>query len=166
MRKIVSSAALATVLLLAAPSVFGAPPASKPAPGTIVIVFKDGHRQSFSLSEIDRIEFPAAAPSASAVTSGPSRGRYFGKWEVGDGSGSTFYITLSEDGDAYRTLNSIHGKWEYANGEAHITWNDGAQDAIRKVGSRYQKSAYRAGKSFSDPPDNITDAHNTTEKPI
>jgi len=52
------------------------------------------------------------------------------------------------------------------NGEAHITWDDGAMDAIRKVGSRDRKSAYAAGKSFNDNPDNVTDAHNTSKTPI
>jgi len=33
---------------------------------------------------------------------------------------------------------------------------DGAEDAIRKAGSRFQKSAYSAGKSFTDEPDNVT----------
>jgi hypothetical protein len=98
--------------------------------------------------------------------SGPSRGHFFGKWEVGDGSGSTFYITLQKDGDAKRSLGDVHGKWVYVNGEAQITWDDGAEDAIRRVGSLYQKFAYRAGKSFSDVPDNVTSASNITPKPI
>jgi hypothetical protein len=164
MRKIVL-ATLAATFLLPACGVFGAPASSKPSPGSIVIVFKDGHRQSFNLSDIERVEFPTAASAASAGAN-PSRGHYFGKWEVGDGNGGNFFITLSEDGDAYRTLNAVHGKWVYVNGEAHITWNDGAQDAIRRVGSRYQKSAYRAGKTFNDEPDNVTDAKNTEPKPI
>ena len=40
-------------------------------------------------------------------------------------------------------------------------WDDGAQDAIRKVGSTYRKFAYSKGKSFNDEPDNVTDARNT-----
>ena len=32
--------------------------------GQIVIVFKDGHRQSFNMGEIARIEFPGGAPVA------------------------------------------------------------------------------------------------------
>jgi hypothetical protein len=54
---------------------------------------------------------------------------------------------------------------QYVNGEAQITWDDGAKDAIRKVGSKYQKYAYSADKSFSDPPDNVTSAQNTNPKP-
>jgi hypothetical protein len=52
------------------------------------------------------------------------------------------------------------------NGEAEVTWDDGAQDAIRRVGSRFQKFAYEAGKSFTDIPANVTNARNLTPKPI
>jgi hypothetical protein len=89
-----------------------------------------------------------------------------GKWEAGDGNGGTFYITLDESGDAHRSIGGVHGKWAYVDGEAHITWDDGAQDAIRKVGSRYQKFAYEAGKSFTDVPDNVASAHLTNPRPI
>jgi hypothetical protein len=169
MRSIVSVAALSTLLCLAAPAGFaGAPSSSKSAPGTIVIVFKDGHKQSFNLSDIVRVEFPAAAET-SAVTgsaNSPSRGRYLGKWECGDGSGSNFYITLEESGDAMRSIGDVHGRWAYVDGEARVTWDDGKLDAIRRVGSRFQKFAYMEGKSFTDKPDNVTDAHNTTPHPI
>ena len=134
--------------------------------GAIVIIFKDGHRQSFNLADIDRVEFPVAAETAAANSASPSRGRYFGKWKVGDGAGNDFSITLEENGDARRSIGDEHGKWAYVNGEAHITWDDGKLDAIRKVGSRYQKFAYVAGKSFTDAPDNVTNAQNTTPHPI
>ena len=142
----------------------------KAAPGTIVIVFKDGHRQSYKLADIDRVEFGAASAYASSSENSspgqPSRGRFLGKWECGDGSGGTFYITLNEDGSAWRSIHNTAGHWVLVNGEAHITWNDGAMDAIRKVGSQFQKSAYAAGKLFTDDPDNVTSAHNTTPHPI
>ena len=169
MRKFFSVAGLATLLCLAAPASFaGAPPAAKSGPATIVIVFKDGHRQSFNLADIDRVEFPVSDQVASmtTTTTGPSRGHFFGKWECGDGSGGTFYITLEENGDAMRSIGNVHGKWTYLNGEAQIKWDDGAEDAIRKVGSKYQKFAYTAGKAFTDVPANVTDARNTTYKPI
>jgi hypothetical protein len=167
MRKIVSTASLIAILFVTASIVLAAPaPSSKATPGTIVIVFKDGHRQSFSLADIERVEFPTTGPESAVTTSGPSRGHFLGKWEVGDGSGGMFYITLREDGDATRTLGDVNGKWLYVNGEAQITWDDGAEDAIRKVGSRYQKFAYKAGKAFTDVPDNVTSATNTTQKPI
>ena len=175
MRMFVSVAGLATLLCLAVPSGFAkTPTAPKSGPGTIVIVFKDGHRQSFNLSEIDRVEFPAASAAAAASDTGssnsplPSRGRFLGKWEVGvgDGTTSTFYITLDEDGNARKSMGSSRGSWVYVDGEAHITWDDGWRDAIRKVGPRYQKFAYGSGKSFSDTADNVTGARNTTPNPI
>jgi hypothetical protein len=169
MRSMVSVAALSTLLCLAAPAGFaGASPASKSGAGTIVIVFKDGHKQSFNLSEIERVEFPGATDAAGSTGSanGPSRGRFLGKWECGDGNGSNFFITLEQNGDAKRSIGDVRGKWSYVDGEAHVTWDDGAQDAIRRVGNYFHKYAYAAGKSFSDTPDNVTDAHNTTPHPI
>jgi hypothetical protein len=171
MRLIVGVAGLATMLFLAVPSVFAkTPTASKCGSGTIVIVFKDGHRQNFNLCDIERVEFPMAAAAAgeTAPTNSqlPSRGRFLGKWEVGDGNGFSFYITLEENGDAWRSLHHEHGKWAYVDGEAQVTWDDGVKDAIRKAGSNYQKSAYGAGKSFTDTPDNVTSAKNTAPHPI
>lgn len=136
---------------------------------TLVIVFKDGHRQTFNLADIERVEFPGAAAAAEAAPSGrelPPRGRFVGKWEVGDGVGNNFYITLKENGEAWRSLGDVRGKWAYVDGSAQITWDDGAQDAIRRSGSRFQKFAYAAGKKFTDQPDNVTDAHNTSPRPI
>ena len=169
MRKFVRVAGLATMLCLAVPGGFaGTPPASKSGPGTIVIVFKDGHRQTFNLSDIVRIEFPVAAEAAAEAA--PVNSRFprhlLGKWEVGEGNGENFFITLEDNGDAKRSLGDVHGRWVYVDGEARVTWDDGAQDAIRKVGSGYQKRAYGAGKSFTDTPDNVTSAHSTTPHPI
>jgi hypothetical protein len=143
--------------------------ASKDNSGTIVIVFKDGHRQSFSLSDIARVEFAGGASSASADSfnsSVPSRGRFFGKWECGDGHGNDFYITLDEDGTAYRSIGDVKGHWEYVDGEARVTWEDGARDAIRRSGPQYFKFAYSAGKSFTDDPDNVAHARNTQAGPV
>ena len=75
-------------------------------------------------------------------------------------------IDLKENGDALRSIGDVRGHWEYVNGEARVTWDDGAQDAIRKVGSRYQKFAYEAGKSFTDHPANVASARLTNPKPI
>jgi hypothetical protein len=167
MRKLVSVSAL-SIFLLAGVVLHAAPPAK--TAGTLVVVFKDGHRQTFNMADVDRIEYPGgsiAAPDLGAPKSQlTARGRYVGKWQVGDGNGGTFYITLNEDGSAYRTLGDVHGKWVYSNGDALITWNDGGGDAIRRVGSRFQKFAYMNGKSFSDSPDNVADAHNTSPRPI
>jgi len=171
MRTTVRVAGLATLLCLAVSSAYAAaPPAPKNSHGTMVIVFKDGHRQSFNLSEIERVEYPAttaaAVESVPVNPSWPSRAHFLGKWEVGDGSGNNFFITLYDDGDALKSIGGKHGRWEYVNGEAHITWEDGWRDAIRKAGSSYQKSAYGEGKSFNDAADNITNARNTSPHPI
>jgi hypothetical protein len=171
MRSIVAVSALACALSLAViPSHAHAAPASKSGQGTLVIVFKDGHRQSFNLSEIERVEFPTPRASASAVAPDgsplPSRTHFLGKWEVGDGMGGTFFITLEQNGDATRTLHRTHGKWVYVDGEARITWDDGWQDAIRKVGSKYQKFAYGSGKTFTDTPDNVSAAQSASPHPI
>lgn len=171
MRTIASVAALIAVSLCSLPASHAAPP-SKSAPATIVIVFKDGHRQTFRASDIARIDFGGSSESAVASSADadlPARGQFVGKWIVGVGGGNddTFVITLKEDGSAKRSLGvDVHGRWEYVNGEAQISWDDGAQDAIRKAGSRFEKYAYSSGKSFSDTPDNVTFARNTTPKPI
>jgi hypothetical protein len=165
--KIVRLTGLATLLALSLTSGFAAPPSSASSQGTLVIVFKDGHQQSFNLADIARVEFPGAVQAGSLNTSGPSRAHFIGKWEVGEGNGNNFYITLKESGDAERSLRGdVHGKWVYVDGEARVTWDDGPQDAIRKVGSRFEKFAYAPGKSFTDTPDNVTNARNLTPKPI
>jgi hypothetical protein len=167
MRKFAPVIGLAGLLLSMLPSSFAkTPPKPKDASGTIVIIFKDGHRQSFNLADIARVEFPGAPDATPATAELPPRGQFVGRWFVGDGNGSTFVITIDPSGDAQRSLNEVHGTWVYLNGEARITWDDGAQDAIRKVGSKFQKYAYRAGKSFTDVPDNVTTAENTSPRPI
>jgi hypothetical protein len=171
MNRIVRLPSLLALLCLAVSMSYAAPPApQKSAPGTITIVFKDGHRQTFNLSDIDRVEFGGsggvAASGDISSSNGPSRGHFLGKWEVGDGAGNTFYITLYEDGGAYRSLRNVRGHWQYIDGEARITWDDGAQDAIRRVDGQFQKFAYSAGKLFTDDPDNVTAARNTTPHPI
>jgi hypothetical protein len=167
MRTTVLFAALPVLFLSALPSSFGLPPGqAKSSPGTIVLVFKDGHRQTFSLAEIQSIEFSGDSGPAAGDMHLPPRGHYVGKWRVGEGNGKDYTITLNDDGSAWRSLNDEHGKWVYVNGEAHISWDDGNQDAIRKVGPVFQKYWYRAGKSFDDTPDNVTNAESLTPKPI
>ena len=167
MRNRLLIAGLAALLLI--PSLGSA---QKRASGnSLVIVFKDGHRQTFNLADIARVEFPGASAATdhdSRDANQPPRGRFIGKWEVGEGGGfgRTFTITLKEDGEALRSLGNMHGKWAYVDGAAEITWDDGWQDAIRRVGTHFQKFAYAAGKKFTDTPDNVTDAHNTTPRPI
>jgi hypothetical protein len=169
MRKLVGVLAVSAVMFIGFAAAVAQNRAGKIASGQIVIVLKDGHRRSFNLSDVARIEFPggsAIADIGPTPPGAPPRGHYVGKWEVGDGSGGTFYITLNDDGSAWRTLHRLHGRWAYVNGEARVTWDDGAQDAIRKVGGHDRKFAYSAGKSFTDQPDNEGEARNTTHRPI
>ena len=168
MRKIGQLTCVAAMCLSVLPNALAkTPTASKSAGAAIVIVFKDGHRQAFSLADIARVEFTGAAETTAASNADwAARGRFVGRWVVGDGNGGTFIITLKDDGNAERSLHDIHGTWAYVNGEARISWDDGAQDAIRKAGSGFEKYAYHAGKSFTDEPDNVAKAQNTTPKPI
>ena len=87
---------------------------------------------------------------------------FAGKWEVGlSAGGGTFYITLEKDGKATKSHGSPDGKWTVYGDEARITWDDGWHDVIRKAGNHYEKAAYAPNKSFSDTPDNITEATRT-----
>lgn len=160
---------------------------SQDQPGSMVLIFKDGHQKSFSASDIARIEFSPArivlknghqesfAPDAlvrieMASSAGENgvlgRNHFVGKWKVGTGAGSDFYITLEPNGDAEKTIGAHHGTWSLVNGEARISWDDGWHDAIRKVGARHEKCAYEPGRSFEDEPSNVTEAKNMNAQPI
>jgi len=178
------------VCLLLGVFVLSIPAAATPAPSgsrnSVVIVFKDGHKQSVDLADVERIDFKtpsmivfkdghqqSVAGSEIAriefETSGATpvgHDHFVGKWEVGQGNGSNFLITLEADGSARKTLGSSHGTWTFVDGEARISWDDGWHDVIRKVGSRHEKVAFEPGKSFSDPPANVTAARNTEPRPI
>jgi hypothetical protein len=156
--------------------------------GSIVIVFKDGHRQSFAVAEIARLDFKAPSvivykdghqekisaadiariefeTAVSAVT--PSRAHFVGKWEVGEGNGgSSFFITLEANGDATKSIGASHGTWSLVDGEARVAWDDGWHDVIRKVGTKHEKLAFAPGKSLDGTPSNVTAARNTQPKPI
>jgi hypothetical protein len=135
----------------------------------MVIVFKDGHRETIALADIASIEFktPVAATIPAANPLIPSHNHFVGKWEVGEGNGdSTFFITLEADGTAEKSLGAAHGTWTLVDGEARISWDDGWHDAIRKVGTKHEKLAFEPGKSFSDEPSNVTAARNTQPKPL
>ena len=145
------------VLALAVPSALPKPKA--PAADddrTVVIVFKDGHQQTFHLSEIARIEFS----SEPTVASAPGRARFLGTWKVGIGGGSsgTFLIKLKPDGVAEKTLGSSRGKWTVVNGEARCSWDDGWTDVIRKAGGRWEKAAFSPGSSLDDKPASVAEA--------
>lgn len=165
MRKLVSAIAFVIAIAFALPGAFGQTDSKA---NTLVIVYKDGHRQSINLGSVQRLEFPGAVPAGLISTPGPSRARFLGKWEVGEGNGDNFTITLREDGQALRTMNAIdheHGTWQYVNGEAQVTWDDGWQDCLRKVDTQFKKYAYSQGKTFHDEPDNVTNARNLTQNP-
>jgi hypothetical protein len=155
--------------------------------GAIMIVFKDGHRQTIEFADITRIDFKSPVvivfkdghqqnvPAADVVridfepegiASLPSRNHFVGKWEVGEGNGGNFYITLEANGDATKSIGAHHGTWVLVNGEARISWDDGWHDAIRKVGAKHEKVAFAPGKSFDDKPSNVTAARNTAPRPI
>jgi hypothetical protein len=132
---------------------------------TVVIVFKDGHRETLKLSDLQRMEFSGPVPTGLLSYPGPSRQHFLGKWEVGEGNGDNFFITLRDDGSAVRSLGEEHGNWQYVNGEAEIRWNDGSNDCIRKVGAWYKKYWYKSDEAFSGNPENVTNARNVTENP-
>jgi hypothetical protein len=122
---------------------------------SLVIVFKDGHQQTFSMSDVSRIEFKSTENAASV-----GKGTFLGKWRVGDGMGGHFYITLDANGGATKSMGASHGTWSVVGSEARISWDDGWHDAIRKVGKNYEKFAYSPDKSFAETPSNVTDAQN------
>jgi len=188
MRGLIRVVGVSGILLLACAATV-AKPAPSPADdrSSIVIVFKDGHRQSFAMAEIERIDFKAPAVivykdghrekvraeidriefGPSEVAMMPGRAHFIGKWEVGEGNGaSTFFITLDADGEARKSIGASHGTWTLVDGEARISWDDGWRDVIRKVGTKHEKLAYEPGKSFDDTPSNVTAARNTQPKPI
>jgi len=133
--------------------------------GTLVIVFKDGHRQTVKLADVQHLEFPGPVPAGLISSPGPSRPHFVGKWEVGEGNGDNFTITLRDDGSALRSLGDEHGTWQYVNGEAQIRWNDGSNDCIRKVGDWYKKFWYSENEAFNGTPENVTNARNLTQNP-
>jgi hypothetical protein len=185
MRGLIRSVGIPSILLLALGGALlhAAPAADDRA---IVIVYKNGHRQSLSPSQVSRIDIKAAEivfkdghkekssgeidriefGDASGTATSPSRNHFIGKWEVGEGNGSKFLITLEPNGDAKKTLGEEHGTWTWVDGEARISWDDGWHDAIRKVGAKHEKVAHEPGKSFEDPPSNLTTARNTEPRPI
>jgi hypothetical protein len=164
MHRVTKPISVIAALLLAASSSYARPaPQPQEDAGSIVITFKDGRQQSYSLADISRIEFNTlAADSATAK----GRNRFLGRWKVGNGMGGSFYITLKANGEASKTIGASHGTWTVVNGEARISWDDGWHDAIRKVGRKYEKAAFKPGTSFNDAPSNVTEAENTQPKPL
>jgi hypothetical protein len=187
MRDLVRVVGISVLLLLAVAAAAKPVPAFADDRDSIVIVFKDGHRQSFAVGEIARIDLRApgmvvykdghqeriAAADIARIEFGPldtammpGRSHFIGKWEVGDGQGRNFFITLEANGDAEKSIGATHGTWTLVDGEARITWDDGWRDIIRKVGTKHEKVAFEPGKSLEDSPSNVTAARNTQPKPI
>ena len=138
-----------------------ASPSPKAASGdddrSVVIIFKDGHRQTFRLADIARIEFSTPTTTTSMPL---SRAHFLGVWKVGVGGGAsgTFLITLKRDGVAEKTMGSHEGTWTVVNGEARCKWEDGWTDVIRRNGSQWEKAAWSSGRSLDDPPDSVAEA--------
>jgi len=180
MSRLIRVFAVPAILLL------GLAAAAQPARAseTVVLVLKDGHRQSLAMADVARIDFKAPASIVykdgrreniageidhiefGADSMSPGRSHFIGKWQVGEGNGSNFYITLESDGAARKSIGESHGTWTFVDGEARIAWDDGWHDIIRKVGSKHEKVAFEPNKSFSDPPSNVTAAKNMEPKPI
>lgn len=138
--------------------------ADKDDASAIVITFKDGHQQSYSLGEIARIEFKSPAATAKTPVDTPSRHHFVGKWTVGDNAGHTYVFTLEEGGAARNNVDEGgKGTWNYTNGEAHIAWDNGWHDVIRKVGMKYRKFAFAPGRSLDDSPTNEGTAQKDAE---
>jgi hypothetical protein len=128
-----------------------------------IVVFRDGGQKSFRMSETQSFEFDTSASTALA----PGRNHFVGKWKVGQGPGAgNFYITLEANGEAHKSIGADHGTWTVVDGEARIAWDDGWHDVIRKVGTKHEKLAFEPGKSFSEKPNNVTAAVNTSAEPI
>jgi len=126
---------------------------------SVVIVFKDGHQQTFRLADIARIEFSGPATPTAAI----SRAHFVGVWKVGVGGGDsgTFLITLKRNGVAEKTKGSPSGTWTVVNGEARCKWDDGWTDVIRRHGGEWEKAAWSEGRSLEEPPDNVAKAEYT-----
>jgi len=146
---------------------FSASPAKASEGQTLVIVLKNGKQQSFAMADVARIEFQGSGSTAAAAPGDlPGRGHFLGKWALGTGNGDDFYVTLEANGDASKSIGSVHhGTWTVVNGEAHITWDEGSYDAIRRVGNKWEKFWY-PDASFSGKPNNVTGAEHIESKPI
>jgi hypothetical protein len=160
-----TSRSFIAIVVFALPLICHAAPKDKDASDAIVITFKDGRQQTFSLADVARIEFKTSvAATNSATLDMPDRHHFVGKWNVGDGRGGTFEFVLDASGEAHNNVNGgMHGTWAYANGEAHIAWDNGWHDIIRRVGTKYRKLAFEPGKSLDGGPSNEGDAHKNAE---
>jgi hypothetical protein len=167
MRKLMQMASVVGALVLAAQA---ANPKPRPTPQnestsseptSVVIIFKDGHQETYAMADIARIEYKSAVDS----TLGPDH--FLGRWEAGDGNSGTFFITFEPDGEATRSLGASHGIWTIVGDEARISWDDGWHDVIREVGDKQQeKLAFAPDTTFEDKPTNVAAARRIEPKKI
>jgi len=76
-----------------------------------------------------------------------------GTWNVKDGKGNPFEITLAADGSAKKTgANKGTGKWKEEANAAVITWDDGWTEKITKEGDQYKRAGFKKGASLDGPP--------------
>lgn len=162
-------------------------PAQDKSARSVTIVFRDGHQKVVMMANGSRIDFQSGklvlnrgknaetipisdvARIDFGVDTAAQLGRnhFVGKWEVGTAPGmGTFIITLDRNGEAHKSLGAGHGTWVVVGNEARITWDDGWQDAIRKVGDKHEKVAHAPGTSFDDTPSNVTEAKSLNAEPI
>jgi hypothetical protein len=128
---------------------------------SVVVTFKDGHKQSFPLSDVSRLEIKNSGATTNVrlpIGSADDTGHFLGRWRVGDGQGHNFTITLNRNGSAAKSIGSTRGTWKVENSEARISWDDGWHDTIRRAGNTYEKVARGPGKNFTDDADNVTEA--------
>ncbi len=85
---------------------------------------------------------------------------YFGVWDVTDGAGKHFQITLDPKGAATSTYKGGEkGMWTIHGDKLQINWSNSWRDFIRAVSNdRYQKVAYAPGASLDGKPTNISRA--------
>jgi hypothetical protein len=127
---------------------------------SIVIVFKDGHEQTFAMADIARVEYRDARDATVGLD------YFLGKWEAGDGNSGTFFITLEANGEATRSIGATHGTWAIVGDEVRVSWDDGWHDVIRKAGDSHEKFAFAPGSGFDDKPANVAAAWKIDPKKI
>jgi hypothetical protein len=160
MRNLVRVVGVFCILAVAVHAASPNPPiASQNDQTSIVITFKDGHQQSFLMSDVERVEYRDAGEATLGVE------HFLGKWQAGDGAGSTFFITFETNGEASKSIGASHGTWTIVGNEARISWDDGWHDIIRKIGDKYEKFAFAPGTTIDDKPENITNARKLESKP-
>ena len=98
-----------------------------------------------------------------------------GVWRIsGSVAGQTFtsVCNLKQQGEKVTGTCNMEGEQpvdvvgSIKDGEARVSWDDGWHDAIRKVGSKYEKFAYSPGKLLLDTPANVTEARAINAPPI